>query len=300
MVAAGRSYGGAEDLAAMQAALEAWRAVDPCGQLHPGDVPHRIYNGLREFDPAGLVRLWDGGGGDLAAFALVYPHWKAFDVMYRPGDLVAAEAAEVATDWCETVVQRRAEQPVERVGTDVWDCDDERRAMVAARGYEHRKDQFALTQQDIGDVPPPALPAGFVIRPAAGPEEADRLAEVHASAFESDWPVGEYRRLMGTPGYDPGRELVAVAPDGRFAAFTIIWLDHTNRYGLFEPVGTHEDFRRLGLGRAMLAEGMRRMRAAGMRTATVLHEMDNDGSAALYAAAGFTRRHVIADYAKAF
>jgi len=74
---------------------------------------------------------------------------------------------------------------------------------------------------------------------------------------------------MQTPGYEVENELVVVAPDGRFAAFTVIWFDPISRSGLFEPVGCHGDFRRQGLSTAIMYEGMKRMKAAGMETASV-------------------------------
>ena len=61
-----------------------------------------------------------------------------------------------------------------------------------------------------------------------------------------------------------------------------------NLVGLFEPVETREDFRRLGLARAVMTEGLHRMRAAGMRTAQVEHDITNAAAAALYESLGFT------------
>ncbi len=79
----------------------------------------------------------------------------------------------------------------------------------------------------------------------------------------------------------------SVSEDGTAARATI-WFDDVNLVGLFEPVETHEDFRRLGLARAVMTEGLHRMRAAGMRTARVEHDMTNAPAAALYESLGFT------------
>jgi len=59
------------------------------------------------------------------------------------------------------------------------------------------------------------------------------------------------------------------APDGTMASSTIMWLDEANKTAEFEPVGTHPDYRRLGLGRAMLLHGMHLARAAGATHVTV-------------------------------
>jgi len=54
------------------------------------------------------------------------------------------------------------------------------------------------------------------------------------------------------------------------ASSTIMWLDKANRTVEFEPVGTHPDYRRLGLARAMMLHGMHLARAAGATHATVV------------------------------
>ncbi len=60
-----------------------------------------------------------------------------------------------------------------------------------------------------------------------------------------------------------------------------------NAVGLFEPVDTHPDFQRKGLGKAVMAEGMRRMKAAGMRRAIVGFDPNNVAALALYTSLGF-------------
>ena len=94
---------------------------------------------------------------------------------------------------------------------------------------------------------------------------------------------------------------MVVAPDGRFAAFVNLWVDRVNRSLLFEPVGTHSDFRRLGLAKALMVYAMRRMQAEqGVECAYVGHEPadKNPASGALYAAVGFQPLFEIYDYKK--
>jgi GNAT superfamily N-acetyltransferase len=92
---------------------------------------------------------------------------------------------------------------------------------------------------------------------------------------------------MGSAVYDGERDLFVRAPDGRGASACTIWFDPVNAVGLFEPVGTHPDFQRQGLGKAVMAEGMRRMQAAGMRRAVVGFDPNNVAALALYTSLGF-------------
>jgi ribosomal protein S18 acetylase RimI-like enzyme len=55
-------------------------------------------------------------------------------------------------------------------------------------------------------------------------------------------------------GYPAGWDMVVVDPAGRLAAFCIGWLDCENADGYLEPVGTHPEFQRQGLGRTLLAD----------------------------------------------
>ena len=57
--------------------------------------------------------------------------------------------------------------------------------------------------------------------------------------------------------------MLVEAPDGSLAATAIAWLDEVTRTAEFEPVGTHVDFRRRGLGTALQLYGMHRAAAAG-------------------------------------
>ncbi len=103
---------------------------------------------------------------------------------------------------------------------------------------------------------------------------------------------------MGNSGYSPEHELLAVAPDGSLAAFAVVWLDRISGRGLFEPVGTHPDHRKLGLGRAVMAAGIELMASAGLHTAMVMFEGTNPASRALYTHSGFDVVHEIIDYTR--
>jgi mycothiol synthase len=80
---------------------------------------------------------------------------------------------------------------------------------------------------------------------------------------------------------------VAVAPDGAFASYCICWLDRANWTGEFEPVGTRPAFRGQGIGKVLMLEGLRRLKAHGARTAIVYSVGDNVASVGLYTSVGF-------------
>src|SRR5690348_3042831 len=79
-----------------------------------------------------------------------------------------------------------------------------------------------------------------------------------------------YEDVRLTAAYRGDLHVLVEAPDGTMACSTIMWLDQANRTVEFEPVGTHPDYRRLGLARAMMLHGMQLARAAGANHATVV------------------------------
>ena len=89
-----------------------------------------------------------------------------------------------------------------------------------------------------------------------------------------------------SPSFSPELELVAVAPDGSFAALAGLIYDAANRFGLFEPVCATPAPRPLGLTGALMLEGFRRMQSLG---AEICYVSSGIGMAAnrFYEAVGF-------------
>ena len=136
-------------------------------------------------------------------------------------------------------------------------------------------------------------PARFVVRPLAGEHEAWARREASHAAFASTMDPGEhharYLRFMRSPAYGRARDLVAVTPEGRVAAFMVWWPDSHSRIAQLEPVGTHPDYQRRGLGRALLGAGMRDMARSGMTAVRVGTDDDRPGAIAFYKALGLRR-----------
>jgi ribosomal protein S18 acetylase RimI-like enzyme len=136
-----------------------------------------------------------------------------------------------------------------------------------------------------------ALPDGFTIRAVRGQEDCAGRAAAARRAFKSTMDplmhTARYRRFMASPAYDRERDIVAIAPDGRIAAFAIHWIDEDLSLAQFEPVGTDPDFQRMGLARAVLAASLERMHGLGIERARVMTTGDNVAAATAYQSAGF-------------
>jgi GNAT superfamily N-acetyltransferase len=146
----------------------------------------------------------------------------------------------------------------------------------AAHGYQTDPAWLAdtgfwtqLNARDLDDVEQPALPGGFRFCTAdeAGPQAA---FQAHVDAWApSTYTAEGYEGVQRTPTYRGDLHILVQAPDGTMAASTIMWLNEINKTVEFEPVGTHQGYRRRGLGRAMMLHGMLLARDAGASHATV-------------------------------
>jgi ribosomal protein S18 acetylase RimI-like enzyme len=177
--------------------------------------------------------------------------------------------------------------------------DSARSDLLRALGWEAQDvEELMLTRRRIREVAAPQLPDGYHIRTVRGVGEAAAVAALHSAGFGSNWTPELYRRVMESPGYDPNREFLVETDDGSLAGFCVTWLDEINRTGYFEPVAVHPDYRRLGLGKALMRVGMAAMREWGMEWAEVMYGVDNPGSGKLYRGEGFEPRWKIVLYRK--
>ncbi|MEZ4617399.1 MAG: GNAT family N-acetyltransferase [Caldilineaceae bacterium] len=149
-----------------------------------------------------------------------------------------------------------------------------------------------LFARTLDALPTVGVPAGFTVRGVRNPDDGRRRAAVTYAAFGSDddWEAyaAAYAQFVGSAAHDGEHDLIVVAPDGRGAATCTIWFDPVNGVGLFEPVATHPDFQGQGLGKAVITEGLHRMKLAGMTRAIVGFDPNNKAALALYTSLGFS------------
>ena len=132
------------------------------------------------------------------------------------------------------------------------------------------------------------MPSGFAVRPLAGEQEIEAYVKLHQTAFESKNMTADWRlRTLHHPGYRNDLDLVVIAPNGQMVAFCICWLNMEASIGQIEPLGVHDDFRQLGLGRAILAEGIHRLVQSGAPRLFVETDSYRNAAFALYESAGF-------------
>ena len=263
------------DLPEMQAiASQALAYGDARCTIHPGDLAWWVHHE----DPrvADSTTYWLMGDSGFS----VLEEGKDINALTIPGgDLVGL------IEWSRQRLDDKAE-----VGS-VSEADTELVSYLQASGFEPSSYMLNF-EMDLaeGEVPTPDLGPGWELRHVRDEEEANNRREASHRAFASKMDpqahLNRYLRFMRSPVYDNERDLVAVAPDGRIAAFMVWWSDPSG-IALIEPFGTHPDFHRQGVGRALLNFGLARMKAAGMRSVRVCTDESREVAVAFYASVGF-------------
>lgn len=284
-----RPYRSMQDLHAMLDLLSlGCKADNGTHYVHRGDLQWWLFYSDHppEFWQAD-IRLWFEGDR-LTGWALFSPGQDVFDVFTHP---------DLRGDPRETEILAWALNELSGLDdlSTVWVADNDhvRIRWLEGNGFEETGAHFVYFTCSLADaIDDGALPEGYSIRASRGNEEDARLrsAASHA-AFGSSKPFEKYwprtMRFMQSPVYVPEHEIFVMSPEGRVAAFCIVWTDDLNKLGHFEPVGTHPDFQRKGLGKGLLLESLRRLKAEGMTLADVCTNHDNEAAIRLYESAGF-------------
>jgi len=183
-------------------------------------------------------------------------------------------------------------------------ADDSTKRLFTERGYsrskylaEHMRRRFFLDL--ISDS---ITPSGYTIRTLGDESELPARSWLSWKAFHPDEPDEKYqgwewyKNVQRVPLYRRDLDIVAVAEDGELAAFCTVWFDDVTRTAVFEPVGTHPNHQKRGLGKAVMTEGLRRAERLGATLATV----SSCGTAAhaLYESMGFTEFDILEPWIK--
>ncbi len=229
-----------------------WHTVANCGQT----LDNLFLWETRDGEIAAF--LTTEGGGD--AFLNVHPEARTASLEDEMVAVAEKHLAVPCTGGPSLVVAAR-------------EGDTLREDVLAARGYkrlEHCEDQRRLDL--TGRLPEGPVPAGYVVRSLGGPEELPARSWASWRSFHPDDPDEAYEgwdwylNIQRAPLYRRDLDIVAIAPNGDVAAFCTMWYDDVTRSGYFAPVGTAPEHQSRGLGKAVMAEAVRRLAAMGAVT----------------------------------
>jgi len=155
----------------------------------------------------------------------------------------------------------------------VWIDDVQRQETLAQRGYVKGRGLGHHWRRDLdGPIPDPVQPTGYLIRSMGELGEHPARSWASWRAFHSDEPEENYdgdwswyQNVQSAPLYRRDLDIVAATMQGDIAAFCTIFYDDTTRSAVCVLVGTAAEHWRRGLGKAVMFEGMRRLKKMGCR-----------------------------------
>ena len=171
------------------------------------------------------------------------------------------------------------------------------RALLDAEGFSINRWFFLMRRPTLDDIPDLPLPEGIEIRPVR-PDHPRAIFDAEFEAFRDHWQPHDYDEAEFESLYrkaDIDTDLWVVAWDDDQIAGVVqnwIWADENERLavkrGWLEHISVRRPWRRRGLGRALTAESLRRLRAAGMSDAMLGVDAENPtGALGLYEGLGF-------------
>ncbi|MCL4529738.1 MAG: GNAT family N-acetyltransferase [Chloroflexi bacterium] len=243
------------------------------------------------FDLCEAIHLWEVDG-QIAAMLNPDGRGEAF-FQIHPGlrdEIPLSEMLDVAE---QKLPEQKNDGGKELI---VWvnAADAAMKTLLIERGYARSKYsaehmRYRLLAAPIPDSVPPS---GYAVRALGDQDELPARSWLSWRAFHPDEPDEKYqgwewyKNVQCVPIYRRDLDIVSVAPDGELAAFCTVWFDDVTRTAVFEPVGTHPNHQKRGLGKAVMSEGLRRAQRLGATLATV--SSYGQAAHALYESMGFT------------
>lgn len=256
------------------------------------------------------IRRWEGSFWCVSDAQVSDPTWGARTHLWEtseglligaavpdgPGDVALQVhldyrgVEDAMLDWAEEHIAHPTEDGRRRVVAWAYAWDTERQERLARRGYAPKEDWFWHHRRRPANIPVPALPVaeGYTVR-SVTPAESDveRWVACTNTVFGQSYTPERHRNFQRhSPSHNYDLHIVAEAPDGTFAAFAGLTVAAANRYGLFEPVGTHPDHRRKGLAAAVMHEAIRRVQALGTVDVLYVANWGTADAGKLYASVG--------------
>jgi mycothiol synthase len=300
-----RFYETGSDLQSMQDMLmEARSRTDDWRYAHVGELLFGFFMVACHLDPKEHIRLWHDAD-KLVGYAILGED-PSIDFQVLPEYEWCGIETE-AMGWTETRLaelrKHDAQQWRGRVVSGARQDNAKRIAFLERHGFRPGGEfsEVNMIRSLDRPIPKALMPAGCQVRAVEASEIPNRAAAQRE--VWHPWTVGnvsddDYAYFMRLPGYHRDLDIVAVAPDGVIAAYVNGWIDPVNRIGDFGPVGARPAYRRQGLTRAVLLEGLRRMQAYGMDRVSVSTGVSNTPALRLYESVGFKIVNKYLEYVK--
>jgi len=261
------------------------------GSLHNW-LPPRFENSRAEV--ATGARLWEEmGGPEPRIVAVANPESKFLYFIQMDPD--HAHLEEEVVGWImEHCASQKTSGEEQKISIVTLEGNPAREAALKKHGFERGKVYGIFRLRDV-DAPVPDFspPEGYVIRSVQPEEDFDRIAAAIRVVFgHGEWFTADVLEELSRASFYRGDlDLVALAPGGDIASFCTFRMDPPSRVTELEPMGTLPQHRRMGLAKAILVEGLRRLAKYDPTLLYIGGAADTPEANRLYEVTDFTERY---------
>jgi GNAT superfamily N-acetyltransferase len=289
-----------------------------------GDL-QRFFN-APNVDRARDLRVWKDTNGKLIGFGQlliseqddeiegylyfdVHPTWR--------GKALETEILQ----WSEARLRELGRQQAKSAKVHTCCCEGkfERLVRLEKQGFTIERSFLTMACSLNQPLPSFSLPSGFTLQRISGdgryfqvpPCNLRDWVELFNESFIDHWGNCELtvetarNWLFDNPHCKPELNLVAVAPEGTFAAFCVGYINQEENArsgrneGWIKLLGTRRGFRKLGLGRSLLLAVMKQLKAAGVEQVKLGVDGESlTGATRLYQSVGFQAIRTWLSYVK--
>jgi GNAT superfamily N-acetyltransferase len=169
----------------------------------------------------------------------------------------------------------------DKFGVVIPDSDTNFQDIAAELGFVATEDKESDATFYIGKTSTEfSLPEGFRITTIQDTYDLYQYYRVLWKGFnheldgEGEFKFTKENELAGNlqmkrDNVDLSLKIAVVAPDGNFTSYCGMWYDKRSDFAVIEPVATDPDYRRMGLGKAAVLEGIKRVGDLGAKKVLV-------------------------------
>jgi mycothiol synthase len=221
------------------------------------------------------------------------------------GVLSAYRQLGIGRELLQKAISYAESLEVEVLHVEVSSQGEAAKKMLESEGFHKTKGYWQM--QWTGDVSPvPNLGSNFSIRPFRLGEDEEALTLLQNEAFGENWgfspnTLDQISARVRLDRVTP-EGILFITDNGKPAAYnwTMISANSTKATGFISMTGVHPDYRGKGLGRAIVAAGMKYLKAQGVDSIELEVDSDNAPARELYLKLGFTKVHETLWYEKNF
>ena len=224
--------------------------------------------------------IWETGTGQIAA--VLNPEEQGQVFLQVHPDYRSHELEEEMISLAEERLTTTGKDGRRRLWLWADSQDKMRQGILARRGFRRvdspQMQEYQHRRSLDGPLPDVPLVPGYTIRSLGdGLELLERCYASGLGFHDDDIKVardnrdhpGWYHDIQSAPFYRRDLDIVAVAADGSIASFCTIWFDDVTRTACCEPMATVPAHQRRGLGKAVMIEGLHRLKHMGAKVAFV-------------------------------